>query len=118
MMQPQLKSTLPPLAQARAQEWFDVASTVVVVKGGITPKGKRCRVASAKWPNFWEYEDERVKIEKWGAYDMLSIAVRDNPGKSLLLMVVNNGKVHAWAPEEDILTHLKSLVVLELLAGQ
>jgi hypothetical protein len=112
-MTTKLKSSLPPSAQARAQEWFDVASAVAKTKGQKT--SAKARTASL---DFWIYEDDNVKIEKWGECDMLSVAVRVRNFKSLLLVLINNGKVITWSPEEETLDYLKSLVVLELLANQ
>ena len=111
-----LKSSLPPSAQARAQEWFDVASIVATTKGKRPATEDKGRPVSNV--DFWIYEDDKVKIETWGAYDMLSVAVRERNFKSLLLIMVSNGKVHTWSPEEETLDYLKSLVVLELLADQ
>lgn len=106
-----LKPSLPPLAQARAQEWFDVASAVAKIKGKMVTAKER--VATL---DFWSYEDEKVKIEKWGETDVLSVAVRERNFKSLLLVLISNGKVNTWSPEEEVLDYLKKLIPLELLA--
>lgn len=111
-MTAKLKACLPPQAQARAQDWFDTCVTV------STKKGRETRDHSAN--NFgykiWNYEDDVVKIEYWSPYELLQVSAKDLPERSLILMIVHNGKLSVWAPEEDILNHLKSLVVLDLLA--
>jgi len=108
----QLKQSLPPQAQARAQEWFDVASVVATTKGKKV--GAKDRSATT---DFWTYEDDKVKIEKWGVYDTLSVVLRGPHDERMILVTVSAGVVRTWAPEEDVLDYLKSLVPLELLAG-
>ena len=110
---PALKSSLPPSAQARAQDWFDTCVAVATKKGKNPPN----QSAVSKFGfTIWEYEDDVVKLNYWAPHELLEVSARDLPGRSLILMIVHNGKISVWAPEEDILTHLRSLVVLDLLA--
>lgn len=105
---------LPPLARARAQEWFETCARVAMLKGS-TPALQDGRIHSA---NLWTYSDDKVGIEYWAPYEMLKVWLNSGRDKHLILISVNNRKISTWAPEEDILNHLKSLIVLDLLAGE
>jgi hypothetical protein len=109
-----LKTSLPPQAQARAQEWFDVASVVAMKRGELPPIDDKGR--SVANTDYWIFRDDKVTVEKWGTDGMLSVAIMDG-SRRILLVHVGDGKVDTWAPEEDVLDYLKSLVPLELLAG-